>query len=49
MVEVTYGTGRTEQYTYLGKSTTGKSLKVADKEGNVSYISLSGLSMYELI
>ena len=49
MVEVTWGTGEKEQFTYLGKSSTGKSLKVSDKDGNVSYISMSRLQMYELL
>jgi len=49
MVEVTYGSGETELFTYLGKSSTGKSLKVSDDKGNVSYISLSRLQMFELL
>ena len=47
-VLVTYGNGDTEQFNFLGKSTTGKSLKVANSDGEISYISLSKLQMYEL-
>ncbi len=47
-VAVTFKNGDQKNYKFLGKSTTGKSLKVLDTDGKILYLPLRRLEKYEV-